>query len=85
MIDFTWYYMLALLIMSQINVAIQANQLTACGSAKDEYTARFGFTTGIFMKRATTLLWGVSALLLVILYTGTVKDPDYLWGYAWSD
>ncbi|MCI0496076.1 sodium:solute symporter family protein, partial [candidate division KSB1 bacterium] len=85
MIDFTWYYMLALLIMGQINVAIQANQLTACGSARDEYTARFGFTTGIFMKRATTLLWGVSALLLVILYTGTVKDPDYLWGYACRD
>jgi len=85
MIDFTWYYMLALLIMSQINVAIQANQLTACGSAKDEYTARFGFTTGIFLKRATTLLWGVSALLLVILYTGTVKDPDYLWGHACRD
>ncbi|RQW01852.1 sodium:solute symporter family protein, partial [candidate division KSB1 bacterium] len=85
MIDFTWYYMLALLIMNQINVAIQANQLTACGSAKDEYTARFGFTTGIFMKRATTLLWGISALLLVILYTGTVKDPDYLWGHACRD
>lgn len=85
MIDFTWYYMLALLIMSQINVAIQANQLTACGSAKDEYTARFGFTTGIYIKRATTLLWGVSALLLVILYTGTVKDPDYLWGHACRD
>ena len=85
MIDFTWYYMIAVVIMSQINVAIQANQLTACGSAKDEYTARFGFTTGIFIKRATTLLWGISALLLVILYTGIVKDPDYLWGYACRD
>jgi SSS family solute:Na+ symporter len=85
MIDFTWYYMLALLIMSQINVAIQANQLTACGSAKDEYTARFGFTTGIYIKRATTLLWGISALLLVILYTGTVNDPDFLWGHACRD
>jgi len=85
MIDFTWYYMIAVVIMSQINVAIQANQLTACGSAKDEYTARFGFTTGIYIKRATTLFWGISALLLVILYTGTVKDPDYLWGHACRD
>ncbi len=82
MVDFTWYYMIALLIMIQINVGIQANQLTACGSAKDEYTARFGFTTGIFMKRAATLLWGLSAFLLVILYGNVVKNPDYLWGHA---
>ena len=85
MVDFTWYYMIALLIMIQINVAIQANQLTACGSAKDEYTARFGFTTGIYIKRATTLLWGLSALLLVILYSSQVKNPDYLWGHACRD
>ncbi|MHB9070801.1 MAG: sodium:solute symporter family protein [Sedimentisphaerales bacterium] len=85
MLDFTWYYLVALLVMSQINVAVQANQLTACGSAKDEYTARFGFTTGIYMKRACTLIWGVSALLLVILYSGIIKNPDYLWGYACRD
>ena len=85
LVDFTWYYMITIMVMSQINVAIQANQLTACGSAKDEYTARFGFTTGIFIKRATTLLWGVSAFLLVILYGSVVKNPDYLWGYACRD
>ena len=85
MVDFTWYYMIAIMIMNQINVAVQANQLTACGSAKDEYTARFGFTTGIYIKRTTTLLWGISAFLLVILYSGTVKNPDYLWGHACRD
>ncbi len=85
MVDFTWYYIIALVVMIQINVAIQANQLTACGSAKDEYTARFGFTTGIYIKRATTLLWGISALMLVILYSNTVKNPDYLWGHACRD
>jgi len=85
LVDFTWYYILAVLVMNQINVLVQANQLVACGSAKDEYTARFGFTTGIFIKRSTTLLWGVSALLLVILYNDTVKNPDYLWGHACRD
>lgn len=85
MVDFTWYYIIAILIVSQINVAIQANQLVACGSAKDEYTARFGFTTGIYIKRAATLVWGISALLLVILYADVVKNPDYLWGYACRD
>ncbi|MBN1542945.1 sodium:solute symporter family protein [candidate division KSB1 bacterium] len=85
LVDFTWYYIIAILIMNQINVAVQANQLTACGSAKDEYTARFGFTTGIYIKRISTLLWGISAFLLVILYSGVVKNPDYLWGHASRD
>jgi SSS family solute:Na+ symporter len=85
MVDFTWYYILAITVMTLINTAIQANQLTACGSAKDEYTARFGFTSGIYLKRWATLLWGVSALLLVVLYMDVVKNPDYLWGYACRD
>ncbi len=82
MMDFTWYYILALLIMGNINVLVQANQLVACGSAKDEYTARFGLSTGVYMKRACTLVWGLSAFLLVILYGSIVKNPDYLYGYA---
>lgn len=85
LVDFTWYYMLFILIMSQITVAVQANQLLACGSAKDEYTARYGFTSGILLKRGATLLWGVSAFLLVILYGSMIKNPDYLWGYACRD
>lgn len=85
MVDFTWYYIIVLLIMSQINVAVQANQLVASGSAKDEYTARWGFTTGIFIKRWATLLWGITALLLVVLYRNVVDNPDYLWGYACRD
>ncbi len=85
MVDFTWYYLVALTVMTLINTAIQANQLTACGSARDEYTARFGFTTGIYIKRCATLLWGISALLLVVLYKDVVQNPDYLWGYACRD
>lgn len=85
MVDFTWYYIIVLLVMSQINVAVQANQLVAAGSAKDEYTARWGFTTGIFIKRWATLLWGITALLLVVLYQTTVENPDYLWGHACRD
>ena len=85
MVDFTWYYIIAILIMGSINVAVQANQLVACGSAKDEYTARFGFTTGVFIKRCATFIWGVSALLLVVLYSNVVKNPDYMYGYAVRD
>ena len=85
LVDFTWYYMLCILIMTFINIAVQANQLLACGSAKDEYTARYGYTSGILLKRGATLLWGISAFLLVLLYGSTVKNPDYLWGHACRD
>jgi SSS family solute:Na+ symporter len=84
-VDFTWYYIIVLFIMSQVNVAVQANQFIACGSARDEYTARWGFTVGIYMKRFATLLWGVTAMLLIVLYKDLLRSPDYLWGHACHD
>ncbi|MEN6358042.1 MAG: sodium:solute symporter family protein [Armatimonadota bacterium] len=83
--DFTWYYVLALTIMTTINVAAQPNQLVAIGSAKDEYTARLGFTSGIYLKRLLTIFWGLFGLFAVLLYTGTVRNPDMVWGYATLD
>jgi solute:Na+ symporter, SSS family len=83
--DFTWYYLVVLTITIFINIATQANQLVACGSAKDDYTARFGFTSGILLKRIASLMWGVTAILLIILYSDLISNPDYLWGKATRD
>lgn len=84
-IDFTWYYILALSVMLTINVMVDPNQLTAIGSAKDEYTARFGFTTGCYLKRLCTVLWGVLGLTAIVLYGRTLHDPDLAWGHATRD
>ena len=84
-IDFTWYYIASIMLMVTINVAVGANQLVATGSAKDEYTARFGFTTGLYLKRACTVLWGLFAIAALLLYKGVVRDPDLIWGYATLD
>ena len=84
-IDFTWYYILAISLMVTINVAVQANQLNAIGSAKDEMTARIGFVSGSFMKRFCTVLWGVFGLIAVALYSGQIENPDYVWGHASRD
>jgi SSS family solute:Na+ symporter len=84
-IDFTWYYIASIMVMMAINVAVQPNQLTAIASAKDEYSARFGFTTGLYLKRACTLLWCMVALAAILLYSGKVDDPDKIWGYATLD
>ena len=84
-IDFTWYYILAISLMSLFNVVIQPNALVANGSAKDEYTARYGFTVGSFMKRFCTVLWGIFGLAAVVLYSSEVNHSDLVWGYATRD
>ncbi len=84
-IDFTWYYILTIMFMVTINVAVGANQLSSTGSAKDEYTARFGFTAGLYLKRICTVLWGLFALTAAVLYVDTVSDSDMMWGYATLD
>jgi len=84
-IDFTWYYIVAITLMAAINVVVQPNTIIATGSAKDEYTARIGFTTGTFMKRFFTVLWGVFALAAIVLYHDSITDPDMVWGYATLD
>lgn len=84
-LDFTWYYIASISVLIAVNVAVQANQLNAIGASKDEMTARIGFTTGSFLKRFCTVLWGVTGLIAVVLYSGKIDNPDYVWGYATRD
>ena len=85
LIEFTWYWIVGFSVMVIIATAAQANQMTACGSAKDDYTARYGFVSGMLLKRYSSVMWGVVALLTVVLYGGTISDPDYVWGHATRD
>ena len=80
--QFTWYYIAAFAVMAFLNTAVQANQLTAAGSAKDDETARIGFITGIFIKRYCGVIWGFIAMMTLLLYGSQVTDPDYVWGLA---
>jgi SSS family solute:Na+ symporter len=85
LIEFTWYWIAAFSIMVVLTTAVQASQMTACGSAKDDYTARYGFVAGVLLKRYSSVLWGTVALLTLVLYGGTISDPDYVWGHATRD
>jgi len=80
--QFTWYFIASFALMGLFNTGIQANQLTAAGSAKDDVTARAGFVTGIFIKRYCGLIWGLIAMMTLLLYGAEVSDPDYVWGLA---
>jgi len=84
-VDFTWYYICAISVLIAVNVAVQANQLNTIASAKDEFTGRLGFTTGSFLKRVCTVLWGMTGLIAIVLYSRQIKDPDLVWGYATRD
>lgn len=83
--DFTWYFICAICLMVSLNVAVQANQLTATASSRDEHTASVGFLTGILIKRYITLAWGYLGLVCVALYGASIRDPDLVWGHATRD
>ena len=85
LIDFTWYFIITAALIAGITVVTQPNQLVTNAAAKDEYTARFGFVTGGFLKRFCTILWGVLGLAAILLYTGKVQNSDLIWGYATRD
>ena len=85
LIEFSWFWIVGFSVMVVLATAVQANQMTACGSAKDDYTARYGFVSGMLLKRYSSVMWGVVALLTVVLYGGTISDPDYVWGHATRD
>ena len=85
LIEFSWYWILWFSIMIVINTAAQANQLTAIGAAKDDYTARYGFVSGVLLKRYSNVMWGLLALFTVVLYGGQISNPDYVWGHATRD
>ncbi|MDP2038238.1 MAG: sodium:solute symporter family protein, partial [Ignavibacteria bacterium] len=84
-IDFTWYFIITAALVAGITVVTQPNQLVTNAAAKDEQSARFGFVTGVFIKRFCTILWGVLGLSAVLLYTGKIRNSDLLWGYATHD
>ena len=81
-IDFTWYFILTVAVVSGLTVVTQPNQLVTAGAAKNEYAARVGFVTGTFMKRVVTIFWGMLGLAAILLYSGEINNSDLTWGYA---
>ncbi len=80
--ELSWYFNLAFSITILINVAVQANGIVGPASAKDDYTARYGWVMGLFLKRYATVFWGFLAMLSLLLFGLHVKDADYVWGLA---
>jgi SSS family solute:Na+ symporter len=81
--EYTWYYILVLIVMNLVGVVAQPHFFaTGGGSAKNEMTARIGMVTGNFLKRFTTIMWGLTGLVAFALFGKIVSDPDMIWGFA---
>ncbi|MCL5019081.1 MAG: sodium:solute symporter family protein [Patescibacteria group bacterium] len=81
--DFTWYYVIGIMVMNLIGIIVQPHQMaTGGGSAKDELAGRIGLVFGSLLKRFCTLFWALTALLILTLFPGRLSDPDLTWGYA---
>jgi SSS family solute:Na+ symporter len=56
--------------------------MSVSGSAKNEFSARFGAVSGTYAKRVMIILWAFCGLIAIALYqnAGKLSDPDSAWG-----
>ncbi|MBN2011311.1 sodium:solute symporter family protein [candidate division KSB1 bacterium] len=85
MSEYAWYTILAMVIANLVSIVASAPMMATAGSAKDENTARFGMIGGMFFKRFLMILWALTGLLAIGLYTGKLHDPDLIWGFMTND
>ncbi len=82
LMDFTWFYIAALSMMTISNTPAQGHFLTGNASAKNEFACRFGSICGGYIKRFCAVLWGFFALCALAIFHDKINDPDLMWGYA---
>ena len=83
--DFTWYYVLAAAAVAGLTVMTQPNHLVTNAAARDEAAARIGMVAGSLVKRICTILWAFGGLIATLLYAGSIRNSDLVWGYATRD
>jgi len=78
----SWYALLAILLVSIIQINGIIGNMGVSGSARNEYAARFGAVSGTYAKRLMIMMWTFVGLIGLGLYFGDKKlaDPDLLWG-----
>jgi solute:Na+ symporter, SSS family len=78
----SWYGLLAILLVSIVQINAVMGNMGVSGSAKDEYAARFGAVSGTYAKRLMIMMWTFVGLIGLGIYVGDKKlaDPDVVWG-----
>jgi Na+/proline symporter len=80
--QFTGWAVIAVVLVSLIQMHSVLSQMTILGAARNEFAARFGLTTGTYAKRAMIILWAFVGLIAIALFSGPnrLADPDTVWG-----
>jgi solute:Na+ symporter, SSS family len=80
--QFTGWSVVAVVFVSLIQMHSVLSQMTILGSARNEFAARFGMTSGTYAKRVMIILWAFVGLIAIALFAGPSKlpDPDTVWG-----
>jgi SSS family solute:Na+ symporter len=80
--QFTGWAVIAIVLVSLIQMHSVLSQMTILGSARNEFAARFGMTSGTYAKRVMIILWAFVGLIAITLFTGPTQlsDPDTVWG-----
>lgn len=74
--------LLALFLVTLVQINATIGNMGISGSARDEFSARFGSAAGTYAKRLIIILWSFCGLLAIALYSGpdALSDPDAAWG-----
>jgi Na+/proline symporter len=80
--QFTFWAVIAILLVSIIQINANIINMGLAGSARDEGAARFGAVSGTYGKRVMIVLWVFVGLIAAGLRSGPhrLSDPDMAWG-----
>src|SRR5690606_34599748 len=72
----------AVFAVSWVQITGVMNNMSISGSAKDEFSARFGAASGTYAKRFMIIAWSFCGLIAFAIYSGenALSDPDMAWG-----
>lgn len=78
--QFSGWALAAILLVSCVQIAGLSPNMGICGSARNEFAARFG-VSGNYLKRVMIILWAFAGLIAVALFgRDGLSDPDSVWG-----
>lgn len=73
-------FIIAVLFVSLVQIHGLSHNMGICGSAKNEFAARFG-VAGAYLKRLMIILWAFAGLIAIAMFgVGGLADPDVTWG-----
>lgn len=70
----------AVFFVSWVQITGIMGNMTIAGSARSEFSARFGAVSGTYAKRLMVIMWSFCGLVGYAIYAGGLADPDMVWG-----